>query len=412
MASLRLKLNSLKVQNTKAPGLTADGGGLYLQVSRNGSKSWLFRFMLNGRSRSMGLGSVKTITLAEARSKSLDCRKLLIDGLDPIEERNRRNQQRALDTARKITFDECAALYIESHRAGWKNAKHADQWTNTLKTYVSPIVGSKSVDSIDTAAVMECLDKIWRTKTETASRVRSRIELVLDWASVHGYRSGDNPARWRGRLDKLLPKRSMVQPIKHHKALPLADLPEFMEDLRMRDGVSSLALEFTILNAVRTSEALNAKWDEISFEEEVWIIPPSRMKAKKEHRVPLGRRSLEILKKLKEIGSGEIYIFPSNKAGRPLSNMALLVLIGRMGYDVTTHGFRSTFRDWAGEFTNHPREVAEAALAHTLKDKAEAAYRRGDSLLKRRVLMKDWETFCMIKPGAKSTISYLEKNTF
>lgn len=295
--------------------------------------------------------------------------------------------------AKAVTFEEAAERYIEAHKAGWKNAKHAAQWTTTLKTYAYPLIGESPVQAIDTGLVLKVLEPIWTTKTETANRLRGRIESVLDWARVRGYRERENPARWRGHLEQLLPAPSKVQRVQHHAALPYADLPKFMEALRAQDGVSASALEFAILTVARTGEVIGAKWSEIDLKERVWTIPAERMKAGKEHRVPFSARTLAILKSMKALGSGE-YVFPglNNKA---LSNMALLMLLRRMGReDITAHGFRSTFRDWAAERTNFPAEVAEMALAHAVGDKVEAAYRRGDLFAKRRELMTAWAKAC------------------
>lgn len=360
--------------------------------------------MLKGRARAMGFGPYPLVSLADARIKALECRKLLIDEKDPIEERAAGRRQRALEAASSKPFDECATAYIEAHRTGWKNAKHADQWSNTLTTYASPIIGKLPVQAIDTALVMRVLEPVWREKAETASRLRSRIELILSWATVRGYRTGDNPARWRGHLDALLPKRSNVQKVQHHAALPIKDMGAFIADLRTEAGIAPRALEFLILTATRTNEVLGATWPEIRLAEKVWIIPAERMKAEKEHRVPLSPRAIEILEEVRQFAPGP-HVFQGLKEGKSLSNTALLAVLKRMECDVTSHGFRSTFRDWAAERTNFPREVAEAALAHTLKDKVEAAYRRGDLFEKRRRLMVAWAEFCSQKPAdAKNVI--------
>jgi integrase len=387
------KLNALAVQRAKETGRYPDGGGLYLQVSSVGTKAWLFRFTLAGRAREMGLGSIALVSLAEARAKALECRKLLHEGIDPIEAREARRKQQALASAKTLTFGECAKAYIESHRAGWKNAKHAAQWASTLETYAGPTIGRLPVQAVDTGLVMRVLEPLWREKAETASRLRSRIEIVLDWATVRGYRAGDNPARWRGHLDKLLPKRSSVKQVEHHPALPLKALSTFVTELQTQEGIAPRALEFLILTAARTGEVIGARWNEFDLAERVWIIPASRMKAKREHRVPLSPRAIEILETMRFL-SAEPFVFPGLKTGKPLSNMALLAVLKRMKYEITSHGFRSTFRDWAAERTNFPREVAEAALAHTLKDKVEAAYRRGDLFIKRQRMMNEWAKFC------------------
>jgi integrase len=387
------KLSTLKIAKTTKPGLYADGGGLYLQITAAGVKSWLFRYMRAGKARGMGLGPTHTIGLAEARTRALDCRRLLLDGIDPIDSRNAERTAQRVAQASEMTFKQCAGKYIEAHRAGWKNAKHADQWTNTLTTYAEPVFNSLPVSAIDTALVMKVLEPIWTTKTETASRVRGRIESVLDWATVRGYRAGENPARLKGHLDALLPKRARVQKVKHHPALPYADLPDFVKLLRAEEGTAARALELLILTATRTNEVIGATWPEFKLDERIWIIPGERMKMRREHRVPLSARAITLIKALEDMKQGD-YVFPGAKYQKPLSNMAMLQLLERMKRDdITVHGFRSTFRDWAGETTHYPREVCEAALAHGIKDKAEAAYARGDLFAKRAALMEEWATF-------------------
>lgn len=390
------RLKPLNVERLKEPGYYPDGGGLYLQISPSLSKSWIFRFTLSGRAREMGLGPYPTIGLAEARGKANDCRRQLLDGIDPIESRNAERQARKLAAASMMTFDECAKAYISSHRAGWKNAKHADQWENTLRDYVSPVFGSVPVGSVDTGLVMRALerDNLWTVKAETASRLRGRIENILSWATVRGYRSGDNPARWKGHLEELLPHKSKVARTEHHPALPYSEIGGFFVTLREQEGIAAKALEFTTLTAARTGEVIGAQWGEIDFAEKVWTVPAERMKAKKEHRVPLCARALSILDELRQVSVGD-FVFPGRSEGTALSNMAMLQLLRRMGRDdLTVHGFRSTFRDWAAERTNYPREVAEMALANAVSDKVEAAYRRGDLFDKRRRMMEEWQRFC------------------
>jgi len=386
------KLNQLKINKTTKTGLYADGGGLYLQITSTGAKSWLFRYMRAGKARGMGLGPLHTIGLAEARAKALECRRLLLDGKDPIDTRRYERQVQRAATG-EMTFEKCAEKYITAHRAGWKNAKHADQWTNTLATYAYPVFKSLPVSAIDTPLVMKVLEPIWTTKTETATRVRGRIESVLDWATVSGYRSGENPARLKGHLDNLLPKRSKVQKVAHHPALPYSELTDFVARVRAQDGAAARALELLILTASRTNEVIASTWQEFDLSTGVWTIPAERMKMGKEHRVPLSPRAIEIVKAQEAVRQND-YVFPGARYGKPLSNMAMLELLKRMGRtDITVHGFRSTFRDWAGETTHYPREVCEAALAHGIKDKAEAAYARGDLFAKRAALMSDWATF-------------------
>ena len=387
------KLTSLSVRQARRRGLYGDGGGLFLQVSESGAKSWVFRFKKADRLRVMGLGPAHTITLAEARDRARECRKLRLDGIDPIEARRAERAQAKLDAAKAVTFAECADAYITAHKAGWRNPKHAAQWPATLATYVNPTFGELPVPAIDTALVTRVMEPIWTKKPETASRVRGRIESILDWATARGYRQGENPARWRGHLENLLPSRSKVRRVKHHAALPYSELSAFMLALRQQEGVAARALEFTILTAARTGEVIGARWGEINIAERLWSVPAERMKAGREHRVPLCGKALEIVEEMRAIGGN--FIFPGGKRGKPLSNMAMTMLLRRMGHgDQTVHGFRSTFRDWAAERTNFPAEVAEMALAHAVTDKVEAAYRRGDLFEKRRALAEAWAKFC------------------
>ena len=307
-----------------------------------------------------------------------------------------------LESAKAITFDACAEAYVEANKSGWRNEKHAAQWTSTLRTYAYPVFGSLPVQSVDTAMVMKVLEPIWTTKTETASRLRGRIECVLDWAKTREYRQGENPARWRGHIENLLPARSKVRKVEHHPALPYAKVKTFVKALHRQEGTAALAFEFLILTAGRTSEVVGARWNEIDVKKAVWTIPANRIKAGREHRVPMSARALEILTKMRPTHDDKVddrvveYVFPGGKAGRPLSNMALLALLKRMQRtEITPHGFRSTFRDWAAEETDYPREVAEMALAHAVGDKVEAAYRRGDLFEKRRALMAEWAAHCL-----------------
>ncbi|AJZ58260.1 phage integrase [Paraburkholderia fungorum] len=393
MAHAINKLSATQVNRLAKPGFHSDGGGLYLQITKGGVKSWLFRYMKNGKARGMGLGPLHTISLAEARVHALAARKQLLEGVDPLDVKQQERVTKKAATERTKTFDECAEAYIEAHRSGWRNAKHGDQWTNTLAAYASPHLGTVQVSAIDTALVMKTLEPIWTTKTETASRVRGRIESVLDWATVRGYRSGENPARWKGHLDHLLPKRSKVQKVEHHAALAYAEAPSFMSALRSQDSTTAKALELLILTATRTNEILGARWEEFDLDTQIWTIPADRMKAGKEHRVPLPQQALLIVAAMKEVRQND-HVFAGQRKDMPLSNMALLQLLKRMKRtDLTAHGFRSTFRDWVGETTHYPREVAEAALAHMLKDKAEAAYARGDLFQKRAAMMQDWADF-------------------
>jgi integrase len=317
-----------------------------------------------------------------------------IDGIDPIEARSAERSDRKLEAARAMTFDACAAAYIDAHKSAWHNAEHRDQWRNTLNSYASPIFGSQPVQAVDVGLVMKAVEPVWNTKPETASRLRGRIEAVLDWATVRGYRKGENPARWRGHLDKLLPARGKVRKVEHHPALPYLQLPVFISDLRAQEGVAAQALEFLILTAARTGEVIGARWDEVDLSDRVWVVPAARMKARREHRVPLAAEAVSILEHLQQARESD-FVFPGGKKAQPLSNMAMLALLRRMGRgDLTAHGFRSSFRDWAAERTSFPREVAEMALAHSVGDKVEAAYRRGDLFAKRRQLTEAWARFC------------------
>jgi integrase len=393
------RLSALKVGRLKEPGMYPDGAGLYLQVSGTGTKSWIYRFMLAGRAREMGLGPLHTVPLADARKLAQDARRLRLAGVDPIEDRRQRLEALRAEQARTVTFDEAAGAYIGAHETGWRNAKHGAQWRATLKAYASPVFGRISVKEIDTGLVAKALEPIWATKTETASRVRGRIESVLDWAAARGHRTGDNPARWKGHLENLLPNRSKVQKVVHRPALPYDEIGPFIGQLREQDGVAAAALEFLILTATRTGETIGARWSEINVPNAMWTIPAERIKAGREHRIPLSDRAVRILSALKKEQLSD-WVFPGGKAGKGLSNMALLALLKRMGRsDLTVHGFRSTFRDWAAERTNYPREVAEQALAHAIPDKVEAAYRRGDLFEKRRRLMAEWAKFCVARKG-------------
>lgn len=387
------RLSAQAVARNTKPGLYSDGGGLYLQITVAGVKSWLFRYMRNGKARGMGIGPLHTITLAEARTKALNCRRQLLDGIDPLDEKQIRQAAQRIVAAKAMTFSECAEAYIEAHRAGWKNVKHGAQWESTLDTYADPFFGSLPVTAVDTALVMKALEPIWTTKNETATRVRGRIESVLDWATVRGYRTGENPARWKGHLDHLLAKPSKVKKVVHHPALPYAEMPAFMQFLRGEGGTVYYALQLLILTATRTNELLHARWDEIDMASKVWVIPARRMKAEREHRIPLSKPAMDILKAQQADAEGD-YVFSGQRDGMPMSNMVFLQLLKRIERtDITVHGFRSTFRDWVGETTNYPREVAEAALAHTVKNKVEAAYARGDLFVKRAKMMQDWANY-------------------
>ena len=391
------RLSAKTVERTKQPGYYCDGGGLYLQVSPNVSRSWIFRYTRHARSHEMGLGSERDVSLAEARVKAADARRQLVNGIDPLAAREGRRAQEKLAKAGTTSFAECAKKFIAAQRAAWQNGKHAEQWQNTLETYAGPVIGELAVRDVDTAHVLRVLEPIWAKKPETASRLRGRIERILDYARVRGYRSGENPARWRGHLDKLLPSALNRKTRGHHKALPYDELPAFMQELREQGGNAARALEYLILTAARTSEVIGCELDkEIDLKKAVWTVPAGRMKAGKEHRVPLSPLAVKVAEGQPE---GK-YLFAGGKEGAPLSNMAMLELLKRMGRDdLTVHGFRSTFRDWAAECTSYPGEVCEMALAHAISDKVEAAYRRGDLFEKRRQLMLDWAKYCSTPKG-------------
>jgi integrase len=394
------KLTALAVDKAKRRGYYGDGGGLFLQVSASGSKSWVFRFKDAGQLHEMGLGATHTIGLAEAREKARECRRLRLDGIDPIEARKVARAQARLAAVTATTFKDCAERYIASYGAGWRSRAHAAQWPSTLGRYVFPVFGSLPVQAINVGLVLKALEPIWTAKPETANRVRGRIESVLDWATARGYRQGENPARWRGHLENLLPGKSKVRRVKHHAALPYAEIGEFMPQLKQQDGVAARALEFTILTAARTGEVIGATWSEINFVERLWVVPAERMKSGREHRVPVSDAALAILEQMQAIRQGD-FVFAAGKARRPISNMTMMMTLRRMGRgDLTVHGFRSSFRDWAAERTDFPSEVAEMALAHTVSGKVEAAYRRGDLYQKRRELMDAWAEFCSSKSTA------------
>jgi integrase len=400
------KLSALAVARAKEPGYYSDGAGLYLQVAKAGTKSWIFRFTIAGKQREMGLGALHTVTLGQAREKAKACRAQLLDGVDPLEARNATKLSAALERAKTVTFDHCATEYIAAHRGSWKNQKkHETQWKNSLRNYASPIIGSLPVAEIDTALVMKVLQPIWQTKTETATRVRSRIENILDWATVSKFRTGENPARWRGHLENLLADPGKVAKVEHFAALPWQEIGAFMADLRQRGGVAARAVEFAILTAGRSAEIRGALWSEVDLDTAIWTVPKERMKSGREHRVPLSTAALELLKKMPDVGD---YVFPGQRKDSMLSDMSLTAVLRRMGRDdITVHGFRSTFRDWCAESVGNsfPREVCEHALAHSLPDKVEAAYRRGDLIEKRKVLMQVWADYCERVPKAAAVVS-------
>jgi integrase len=405
------KLSAVEVAKVKGPAVLHDGGGLYLRVSPTGSKSWVFRFQLDGKRRDMGLGPYPDISLAAARGRATEHRKQRHGGIDPLEAREAQRQARRLSVARGRTFRAMAEEFIGRNEAGWRNAKHRQQWRNTLASYVYPTMGELPVAAIDNGLVIQVLEPLWTTKPETASRVRGRIEAVLDAATVRGFRQGPNPAQWKGNLAHILPARAKVRKVAHHAALAFDDVPEFLIALRGRPGMAARALEFAILTAARTGEALGATWGEIDLDAKVWTVPAKRMKGGREHRVPLSEAALAVLQMVRPLAlmrDGEpdtaAPLFPGSRRALPLSNMVLLMLLRRMKRDdLTAHGFRSTFSDWAAERTAYPREVVEMALAHAVENKVEAAYRRGDLFNKRRKLMDAWEDFCAAPAGGTVT---------
>lgn len=402
------KLSAKKVEKIAEPGRYGDGGGLWLQVTKTDegvTKSWLFRYERAGKARMMGLGPLHTISLAKARERALAAREKLLDGIDPIDEKRAARAAAKVEAASAMTFKLAAEKFIAAHKAGWRNPKHADQWESTLDTYAYPTIGDLPVAAVDTGLVLKVLEPVWTKKTETAARVRGRIEAVLNWASARGYRNGENPARWRGHLDKLLPARTKVRKVRHMPALAYREISDFTAKVREQEGVAARALEFVVLTACRTGEAIRATWSEIDFETKLWTVPAARTKSGREHRIPLSSRAVEILKALPREENNE-HVFIGARPKQPLSQMALLMTLRRMGRTgLTVHGFRSTFRDWAAEQTAYPNEMLEMALAHVVSDKTEAAYRRGDLFEKRRRLMDDWADYCASGKGPASAKS-------
>jgi len=391
------KLSPRKVE-TAASGKHEDGAGLRLVVSPAGAKKWVLRYTINGKRREMGLGSLPDVGLAEARETASRYRKQAKAGIDPIEQRQADKAAQLAEERKGITFDECTREYLASKTAEFSNPKHKQQWANTLRDYASPIIGKLSVDDVALPHIVKILKPIWQTKTETATRVRGRIELVLAWATVSGFREGDNPARWKGNLDAVLPKPTKLKKVQHHKAIEWEKIGEFVQALRNREESSARALEFLILTATRSGEVRGAVWDEIDLDAKTWTIPAERMKAGREHTIPLCDDALKLLEALSRSEENN-YIFPSAR-GKMLSDVVLAKPLKAIEEDATVHGFRSTFRDWCAESTNYPNEVAEMALAHTIGNAVEKAYRRGDLLAKRTRLMDDWCKF--INTPAKS----------
>lgn len=419
------KLSAIEVAKAKGPTVLHDGGGLYLRIAAppakaaneskapSGSKAWVFRFQLDGKRRDMGLGAYPDLSLAAARDKAAELRRQHQEGVDPIQAREAARKAEKLAEAQGRTFKECAADYVTRNKAAWRNAKHRQQWENTLATYVYPVIGDVPVQEVDVGVIVEVLEPIWTTKPETASRVRGRIEAVLDAATVQRHREGPNPALWKGNLSHILPARAKVRRVEHHAALPFDEIAAFMVALRGREGMAARALEFTILTAARTGEALGARWRELDLGAKVWTVPAERMKAGREHRVPLAEAAVTLLKEIAPLAMQKdgtpdpiAPVFPGSRRAFQLSQMAMLMLLRRMQRDdLTAHGFRSSFRDWASERTSYARDVVEMALAHAIENKVEAAYRRGNLFDKRRRLMDDWATFCSGDAGSRSGVA-------
>lgn len=388
------ELSPLEVSRIKLSGLHFVGGvaGLALQVSPSGARSWILRVTVGERRRDIGLGGFPDVTLAGAKESARECREKIRNGIDPVVEKQANKSALIAAEGKNITFQRAAELFITAKEAEWSNIKHAAQWRATVQTYANPVIGNVLVRDVALSHILAILEPIWTTKTETASRLRGRLENILDWAKGREYRTGDNPALWRGHLEYQLAKPSKVAKVEHHPALHYADIGDFMTKLRKHEGIGAAALEFAILTAMRSGEVRGACWQEFDLNEAVWTIPAERMKMKKEHRVPLSAAAITLLKKLPRMESG--LVFPGSKKGSAISDMTMSSVLKRMGLDAVPHGFRSTFRDWAAEHTNYPRDVAEMALAHAIGDKVEAAYRRGVLFEKRRRMMADWSAFC------------------
>ena len=405
----RLGTESAKAERHRKSGLHFVGGvaGLALQVSASGARSWVLRYRVGTKRRDMGLGGYPDVTLASAYEACRAARAKVRAGIDPIEEAKAARSAYLAAQQAELTFDQCAAKFMEFKASEWKNAKHAQQWRNTLDQYASPVIGALLVRDVDLPQVLKVLEPIWSTKTETATRVRGRIESVLDWATVRQYREGLNPARWRGHLDKLLAAPSKIAKTEHHAAIPVGEVGAFMVKLRAAEGTGARALEFAVLTAARSGEVRGATWAEIDTDAAVWTIPGDRMKMGKEHRVPLSKAALAVLAALPRMAGTDL-IFPAPR-GKALSDMTLTAVMRRMGVEAVPHGFRSTFRDWCSERTNYPRDVAEMALAHAIGDKVEAAYRRGDLFAKRTMMMDEWAVFCTKVEPARGAVVPIRK---
>jgi integrase len=393
-------LTALDVERKRDPGLYFDGEGLYLQVTGAGARSWIYRYTLKGKARWQGLGSAQQVSLKDARIARDGAQSMVRKGIDPVGEKRAAREAQKTDKPKVLTFREAVAKYLDKHDDTWSSPKHRQQWQNTLQTYAFPEIGDTPVNQITATHVVAILEPIWKLKSETARRVRGRIEIVLDYVADPDDHAFRNPAALTERLKKALPKLKKRKP-EHHAALPYPEIGHFMFELRERDAIAARALEFVILTAARTTEVLQAAWTEVDFEAAVWTIPADRMKAGKEHRVPLSPAAMAVLSGMARIRQNDL-IFPGTKPGQPLSNMTMLKVLERLGYpDLTVHGFRSTFRDWAAERTNYPNEVVEMALAHAIGNKVEKAYRRGDLFEKRRRLMDDWAAFCSMNSATE-----------
>lgn len=395
------RLSVKQIEAASKPGMYPDGDGLYLQVSRQITKSWIFRFKYDGKDRYMGLGSVRHVPLKEARDAVLDARRLLREGVNPIDERKAAKLEKARLSGRSKTFEQVARDFINSNEIAWRNDKHASQWSNTLRDYAMPVIGKLPMQAITTDHVLTILKPVWETKTPTATRVRERIEKVWNYAKTRGWCEGENPARWRGHLENALPKPAKIHKVEHHPALHYSKISAFVADLRKQDSVAALALEFMILTATRTTEVRKATWLEFDLEKALWVIPAGRTKNSEEHRVPLSDRAVAIVRQMMENRVSD-FVFPGGRANKPLSENAMLALRKRMGRtDFVPHGLRSTFRVWAAEMTAYPREIAEQALGHKYQSAVEEAYARTDLLEKRRRLMGDWAAYCEQPAGGE-----------
>lgn len=399
MAKIAKELTAMAVSRLKDDGAYAVGGvpGLQLQIL-GASRVWVLRFVLHGKRRRMGLGSYPAVSLAEAREQARLARSQIRAGIDPIEQRSNARETVVAAAAKSLTFAQAAEKFIAAHEDGWSNAKHRLQWVSTLGTYANPVIGQLPVAAIEQRHILQILDPIWRTKTETASRLRGRIEQVLNWAKVQGLREGPNPARWRDHLDLLLPAPEKVSPVKHLAAVPLSEARQVWQSIRDSGGMGALALQLQILTAGRSGEARGARWSELDLVNAVWVIPKERMKAKREHRIPLPRQAVELLQQQPRIDDSDL-VFPSSR-NTPLSDMTLTAVMRRLKRSEVPHGWRSTFRDWVGDCTEYPSELAEIALAHAVGSKVEQAYRRGDMLEKRRSMMQEWADFLTTQAGA------------